>query len=215
MKTFIFDLDGTLVNTIYDITDSVNYALDKRGMELVTPEMSVVFVGHGLDDFLLNMVPALVGNEAEFVAFRDDYFSWYSTHYMSKSRPYHGMKELVVELKKRGCKVVMASNKTHEYVVDFNKNVFGGIFDIAVGKKEGIPPKPSVELGDYLMKKLGEKPENCVMVGDSKFDILFAHNCGFYSVAVDWGFAQPGELEAAAADLIVSKAEDILSVCNG
>lgn len=206
---YIFDLDGTLVDTIGDITFSFNYALRKNKIPEIDVETARLHVGHGMDDFITNtLLPARYSDEMK-AKIKADYAEYYAQHSTDFTVVYPGMSELVARLSAQGHKVVIATNKADELVGRIVKKYFDGMFDLVIGQKPGVPPKPSVELGQFVLEKMGALACECVMIGDSKYDVLFAINCGFEIIAVDWGYAQPGELAGAGALRIVSSAEEI------
>ena len=212
MKTFIFDLDGTLINSLPDIQTAANKAfaavcLPSRSLDEIRRH-----VGHGLDDFLRNINLPHVVTEEEFSVIKNVYGEYYKNHLADLTTVYDGVIDLLKTLRKMGCLLIMASNKTDLYVKIIADKLFPGLFDGVVGQMDGLPPKPRPELGQYILNKYGIDASDCVMVGDSKFDTAFAKNCGFYSVGVRWGFSEPGELEKAGTDKIIGKADEILAL---
>ena len=212
MKTFIFDLDGTLINSLPDIQTAANKAFTAVGLSTRSLEEIRTNVGHGLDDFIRNINLPHVVTEEELSVIKDVYGEYYKNHLADLTTVYDGVIDLLRALRQKGCLLIMASNKTDVYVKIIADKLFPGLFDDMIGQMDGVPPKPRPELGQYILNKHGLSAADCVMVGDSKFDTVFAKNCSFYSVGVRWGFSEPGELEKAGTDKIVEKADEILSL---
>jgi len=212
VKTFIFDLDGTLIYSLPDIREAANRAFAAVGLPLRSIEEVRKFVGHGLDDFLRNINLPYVVTEKELSVIKNVYDEYYKNHLADLTTVYDGVIDLLRNLHEKGCFLIMASNKTDIYVKIIADKLFHGLFDDVIGQMDGVPPKPCPALGQYILDRHGLTAADCIMVGDSKFDTVFAKNCGFYSVGVRWGFAEPGELEAAGTDKIVEKANEILAL---
>lgn len=212
MKTFIFDLDGTLINSLPDIQTAANKAFTAAGLPIRTLEEIRQNVGHGLDDFIRNInLPHIVTDE-EFTIIKDVYGEYYKNHLADLTTVYDGVVDLLRALRKNGCLLILASNKSDLYVKIIADKLFPGLFDDVIGQMDGVLPKPHPELGQYILNKHGIKASDCMMVGDSKFDTVFAKNCGFFSVGVRWGFSEPDELENAGTDMIIEKADEILAL---
>lgn len=212
MKTFIFDLDGTLIDSLPDIQTAANKAFNAVNLPSRSLKEIRQHVGHGLDDFIRNINLPHVVTDEEFSVIKNTYGEYYKNHLADLTTIYDGVTELLKALRKMGCLLIIASNKTDAYAKIIADKLFAGMFDDVLGQMDHLPPKPCPELGQYIMKKYGLSAADCVMVGDSKFDTAFAKNCGFYSVGVRWGFSEPGELELAGTDKIVEKADEILAL---
>ncbi len=212
MKTFIFDLDGTLINSLPDIQTAANRAFAALNLPTRNLEEVRKNVGHGLDDFFRHINLPHIITEEELSVIKNVYGEYYKNHLADLTTVYDGVIELLRALRKKGCMLIMASNKTDLYAKIIADKLFSRLFDDVIGQMDGIPPKPRPELGQYILQKHGLSASDCVMVGDSKFDTVFAKNCGFYSVGVRWGFSEPDELENAGTDKIVDRAEEILEL---
>lgn len=214
MRTFIFDLDGTLVNSLPDIQTAANKAFHAVNLPPRSLEEVRLHVGHGLDDFIKSINRPHIVTDRELSVIKTVYDEYYKNHLVDLTTVYEGVIDLLEKLRKMGCLLIIASNKTDLYVKIIADKLFAGLFDDAIGQMAHFPPKPRPDLGQYIMDKYGLSAADCVMVGDSKFDTAFAKNCGFYSVGVRWGFSEPGELETAGTDLIVERADEIFDLAR-
>jgi phosphoglycolate phosphatase len=209
-KTYIFDLDGTLLDTLQDLADSVNYALRQFGM----PEHSLDdirrFVGNGVRLLMERAVPDGAQNpqfEEVFATFRQ----YYMQHSLDTTRPYDGIVETIHELKLRGCRLAVVSNKmmaaTQELVAHFFPDI-----EVAIGEHEaaGIRKKPAPDTVFEALRQLGTSPDNTVYVGDSDVDIATARNSGLPCISVLWGFRDRPFLEAHGATTFIEHPRDLL-----
>ncbi len=231
-KAAIFDMDGTILDTIGDITDSLNYALGKLGYKHdFTTQIVTEFVGSGINieikrciayqkgldvDKLIEVGtendPAddLVSDE-EIEKVKEVLEPYYAEHCSIKTGPYDGIIDLIKELRERGSITVVVSNKPDEAVRTLSNEVFGGLFDISLGEKPGIARKPAPDMTDIVLRELGLKKEEVVYIGDSEIDIETAENSGVDCICVDWGFRGRKFLEARGAETIVERPADILT----
>lgn len=207
IKAVIFDLDGTLTNTIEDIADAANYALSKQNLPLRSLEVYRSIVGNGIVDLLTRASNGVKGEA--FDRLKSDFFSVYGS---DKTVAYDGMRELVGELKSRGYKVAVVTNKEHNSAVEVVKRFYGDSFDIIRGNVEGVPVKPDPTLTLAVMKELGVKAEECIFIGDSGVDILTGKNSGAVPVGETWGYRKKEELIECGARYIIDKPEELLSV---
>lgn len=212
-KLVLFDLDGTLVNTLLDLADSCNYTLECYGFPTHDPEKYKYFVGDGMPKLVENILPKDKYTEklhSECLAF---FKKRYSEHYMDKSFVYDGIKELLSELKNRGFKIGVLSNKAHEMTTIIIEKLFGkNFFDIVYGKVEGYPAKPDPTLGLEIINDLGFTPEDTVFIGDSGNDAKISVNMNCTGIGVLWGFRDEKELRDGGADYIVNKPSEILKI---
>lgn len=186
----IFDLDGTLLNTIADLGEAVNHALSKRGFPIHTQDEYTLKVGHGVRNLVTVSLPVdLQGDEALIDECLADFKAWYTSHIDVYTRPYAGMQQLLRELHSRGIKLAVASNKFQsgtEYLVD---RFFGDVPFVAIlGDREGYPLKPEPEIVEECLRSAGVKRSEAVMVGDSLTDMKTAANGGIPGIAVSWGY---------------------------
>lgn len=211
--TFIFDLDGTLLNTLDDLAASVNYALRTHGM----PEHSVdevrQFVGNGVRKLMLRAVPDADNNpkfEETFHTFREHYMK----HSMDSTRPYDGIQELLQALKKQGKHLAVVSNKFYAATQELCQHFFADTIEVAIGEHEaeGIRKKPAPDTVMEALRQLGVGKEGAVYVGDSDVDIMTARNSGLPCISVLWGFRDKDFLIKNGATTFVAAPKDILSI---
>ena len=176
-KAVIFDLDGTLLDTLEDLKDSVNYALENAGMPLRSLEEVRTFVGNGVRRLMELAVPSGEENP-EFDKVFEDFKKHYALHCNDKTAPYPHMMELLSELKKRGYQMAVVSNKFYDAVQELRKLYFEEYIEIAIGEKEGIRRKPAKDTVVEALRELGIDKEDAVYVGDSEVDIATAENTG-------------------------------------
>ena len=208
-NTVIFDLDGTLLNTLQDLADATNYALREQGMPERTIEEVRQFVGNGVRLLMIRAIPGGEENplfEETFALFK----SYYGEHCNDHTRPYEGIMELLATLREKGYAVAIVSNKIDFAVKELSKLYFQGIVPVAIGEKEGIRRKPAPDTVFEALKELGRAKEEAVYVGDSDVDIETAQNAGMPCVSVLWGFRDKAFLKAHGASHYAEKAEEIL-----
>ena len=188
-KTFIFDLDGTLLDTLGDLAAAVNYALRTHGM----PEHSIDdvrrFVGNGVRKLMERAIPDGAANpqfDETFATFRQ----YYMTHSLDTTRPYEGIPETLAVLKERGCRLAVVSNKMMAATQELCQHFFPDTIEVAIGENEaeGIRKKPVPDTVFAALKALGVGKEGAVYVGDSDVDIETARNSGLPCISVLWGF---------------------------
>ncbi len=196
--TIIFDLDGTLLNTLEDLCDSTNYALEAFGYEVRSTDEIRRFVGNGVRKLIERALPADV-TEAEFERVFAAFKEHYGVHCNDKTGPYEGIPELLNTLKNRGYKLGIASNKIRSAVIKLSELYFEGVIQGVAGVCDGITPKPDAFMVDGVLKELNSSRENTLYVGDSQVDVATARNAGLDMVTVLWGFRDRDELEAAGA----------------
>lgn len=214
-KLCIFDLDGTLVNSVYDLADAMNAVLENNGCPVHDVEKYKYFVGNGTLKLVERAVPESERSPERVAELHKQFAAEYEKRLVNKTRAYDGIKELLTELKARGVLLAVASNKPHPFTVEVVEGVFGkGVFDLISGKKEGVPTKPSPEIMLDIMAKLGAAAEGCIHSGDSAVDVNTAHNSGVKCIGCTWGFRTREELEGAGADFIAEGPEDIFTLCS-
>lgn len=209
----IFDLDGTLLNTIEDLAEAVNHVLDLRSFPLHTVEEYRKMVGHGIRNLIRQALPStLKVCDAYVEACVADFKSYYSAHIDVHTRPYPSMEELLNELYLQGVKLAVASNKFQEGTEYLIKEFFPEVSFVSVlGNREGFPLKPSPEIVEEVLSNAGVSKEDAVMVGDSPTDMLTAANGGIDAIAVSWGYRSKEDL---AGNRIVDSVEQLQDLLN-
>ena len=210
----IFDLDGTILNTLEDLADSTNYALKTCGYPERTMDEVRQFVGNGIRKLMERAVPEGTPVE-EIDQVHETFTAHYKVHCADKTRPYDGIMELLQNLKKDGCKLAVVSNKADYGVQELCKQYFDGVFDFAVGEREGIRKKPAPDSVNEVLKTLGCSRDRAVYIGDSDVDIQTAANAQMDHIIVEWGFRDVPFLIAKGAKVLVEKPEEILEIVEG
>lgn len=189
-RLVLFDLDGTLLDTLDDLSEAVNHALRLRGFPLHTREEYRTMVGHGVRNLVLQALPAeRQADDALVDAALADFKDYYTAHIDVHTRPYPGMQELVFRLDREGVRLAIASNKFQEGTDYLVGKFFPGIPFVAVlGNRPGYPLKPDPEIVGEALRRSGVRPEEAVLVGDSATDMKTAENGGIASIAVSWGY---------------------------
>ena len=209
IQAVIFDLDGTLLNTLYDLTDSVNWALEKYGQPTRSLEEVREFVGNGLRNLMIQAVPGGEENpvfEELFEFFRE----YYKEHCNIKTAPYEGILELMRELKGRDVKMAIVSNKIDAGVKELNEIHFAEFVETAIGEREGIGRKPAPDSVNEALRILGVEREHAVYVGDSDVDIQTAKNAQMRCVSVTWGFRDEPFLMEHGAGIMIDRPLELL-----
>ena len=208
-RLIIFDLDGTLLNTIGDLTDSVNYSMRFLQFPEHTEEEVLSFVGNGNRVLMERCLPGGTGTDTIDLALAK-FHEYYSRHYADKTFPYEKVPELLTGLKASGYLMAVVSNKADYAVQDICKKYFDGIFDFVIGDREGIRRKPAPDPVNLAMQVLGATKEQTVYIGDSE-----AFNAAIPCISVDWGFRSHDQLVCAGARVIVSSPDDIPACIEG
>ena len=208
-KLAIFDLDGTLIDTIEDLGTAVNHALGLRGL----PQHSIVqyrdMVGHGIRQLVINALGPAAGDPLtdEVLA---DFVDYYLTHIDVHTRPYPGMQQLLADLQKKGIRLSVASNKFQQGTEKLVREFFPDIHFVAVlGNSPELPLKPDAAVVQLIMEKAGVSREETVFVGDSATDMKTAANGGVRSIGVSWGFRPRTDLQESGAMDIADSAEEL------
>lgn len=211
-KLYIFDLDGTLADTLEDLADSMNAALESHGYPVHETDKYKYFVGNGVLKLVERALPESVRSEENILLMNEAFASEYAKRTLCKTKPYEGIPEIVGELKKRGCLLAVASNKPDKFSVQIVEKLFGkGTFDCIRGKREGVPTKPDPQVLLGIIGELGVDKAECVHSGDSAVDVLTALNAGIDVIGCTWGFRTREELVSAGAKKLADKPEDILT----
>lgn len=207
-NTIIFDMDGTLLNTLDDIADSINYALEQCGYPLRKVSEVRKMVGGGATVLVDKAVPE--GTTAEEKAhLKEIFMGHYIKNSNNKTDLYDGIKPLVSKLAKEGYKMGIVSNKGDKAVQDLTKAYFQDDMQMALGERADITRKPAPDALLLAMKMLESEPDECIYIGDSEVDAQFAKNAGVPCVIVTWGFRDRDELVVAEPDAIVDTMEEL------
>lgn len=209
----IFDLDGTLLNTLGDLRAATNHALEVRGLPPHSMEEIRQFIGNGIRLLICRAMPEGTP-EAEIDAALDDFKAYYAAHIHDRTVPYDGIQQLLTALRKRGIKVAVLSNKIDSASQQLIEYFFPGKTDVVFGEHVGVPRKPDPTSCRMVMQQLGVQPEQVLYVGDSGTDMQTAKNAGLYAVGVTWGFRSKEVLLEYGADVLVHRPEQILQILD-
>lgn len=214
-KLVIFDLDGTLLNTIGDLAAGCDEMLRQRGLPTHSFADYCSFVGNGIMRLVERALPEELRTAEYVAAARRDFVNYYIDHIDLHTHPYEGIVELVEELAAEGCKLAIASNKFQAGTDKLIKKFFPTIdFVMICGNREGVPLKPDTALVDLILDAAEVGRERCAMVGDSAVDILTAQRAGIHSVGVSWGFRSRTELQEAGAEYIADSVAELRSILS-
>ena len=211
INTIIFDLDGTLLNTLEGLKNSTNFALKKFNCPEITLEQTRSFVGNGVQKLIERAIPNGEKNP-DFEKCLNTFKEHYSKTMYQKTVAYDGIEDMLTELKRKGIKTGVVSNKFDTAVKELCKNYFDGLIIVAIGESPNVRKKPAPDSVLKAMKILGAKPENTLYVGDSDVDIQTAKNSNLKSVGVTWGFRDRELLEKEGADFIINTPCELLEL---
>ena len=215
MNACIFDLDGTLTDTLSTIAFHMNNALKKFNFPPIELEKFKYFVGNGRDLLVHRTLTYLnADTEENYINVGTEYDRLYENDIIGLSAPFEGILEMLEDLKNIGIKTAVLSNKPHNVTLPFVKSIFGDTFDLIYGQRPKIKLKPDPEGAFIVAKELGVPPENCIFIGDTNNDILTGVNAGMKTIGVLWGFRDEKELADAGADFIVSKPCQITKIVS-
>lgn len=211
-RTVIFDLDGTLLDTIGDLADAGNWVCRRNNWPEYTLEEFKTMVGHGMLNLVKNFSPPEFQGPLQIVNTLDQYMTYYGAHNMDKTEPYAGIPELLKKLKSLGVQLAVYSNKADEFSREIVEHYFPETFALIRGKVEGVPVKPDPAGISGVMEALGADPAATLFVGDSNVDIQTGHNAGTRTCGVTWGFRPRTSLEEAGAEFLADTVAELEAV---
>lgn len=208
-NTYIFDLDGTLLDSITDLWKSCNYALRQAGLPEHTKEDVTQFVGNGVRKLIERAVPN--GDKHEkFEEVLNTFKAHYVHHNLDTTCPYEGVMELLKELKRRKKNIAIVSNKFNKATKELSNHFFGDLIDVAIGESEGVRKKPAPDTIYEVLDFMRTTKDEAVYIGDSDVDIMTAQNSGLECISVSWGFRSEAFLKEHGATHIVHSPQEIL-----
>ena len=211
-KLVVFDLDGTLADTIEDLKNSVNDALEKNSLPIHSSEEYKTFVGNGADK-MVELASGYEKGTKVFENIKSGFESYYAEHTCDCTKPYDGMAELLETLHELNIKTAVLSNKPTVYVPKVVEKLYPEHkFEFMLGQSEEFPRKPNPSALLFMMNELGIEKCETLYVGDSNVDVITAHNGGVKVCGVSWGFRPVSELKETGADIVVDNAEELLEV---
>jgi phosphoglycolate phosphatase len=211
-KLVIFDLDGTLLNTIADLAASTNHALAANGYPTHPTEEYRFFVGNGINKLFERALPEGEKTEANVLKIRQSFIPYYDVHCADLTKPYPGIPELLKTLQQREIQLAVASNKYQRATGKLIPYFFPDIhFTAILGQREGVPRKPDPQIVHEIMRMANVRTDEVLYVGDSNIDMQTANNARVDCVGVTWGFRPRAELEQGNPYAIIDEAEELLS----
>lgn len=216
VKAVIFDLDGTILDTIESIGTTLNRVLEENNLKTHDMEDYKRFVGDGQIELIRRALRASGDEElSNFQKVVDRYIELFETGCTYNVKPYEGMIELLNNLKERNIKIAIFSNKQHENVISIINEIFGKNYcDMVLGQREDHDRKPCGKGIDIILNEISTEPENCIYVGDTGTDMKTGKDYGLYTIGVTWGFRKVSELIAGKADSIVNKPMEIADIID-
>ena len=208
----IFDLDGTLLNTIDDLADAGNWVCANHGWPTHTVDAFKYFVGNGMPRLVERMIPEEHRTPERLKSLLTEFMDRYDAHKEDKTAPYPGIPEMLARLRGAGVKMAVLTNKADPMAGPVIEGYYPGVFPLVQGALPGVPTKPDPTLLNRLMARMGADPERTLFVGDSNVDIRTAKNGGLTGCGVLWGFRTRAELEAEGADFIVETSEQLANL---
>lgn len=212
-NTVIFDLDGTLIDTLWDLTDSVNHILEKNGMKKRSYNEIRQFVGNGIYRTIELAVPLNTPKEITEKCYLE-MIDYYRTHSLIKTKPYDGIQNLVSQLHKGKINTAVVTNKTEGAAIDIVRKFFGENIDFIVGDNKQTPLKPNPDNVLKVFDHFNISVDNAIYIGDSEVDVLTAKNSKTDMIAVLWGFRDKEILEKNGATVFAKNTDELLSVLN-
>ncbi len=209
----VFDLDGTLLNTIEDLAAAGNHTCKLHGWPTFTIDQYRYKVGNGMLKLVERFMPAeYAGDSRMFEQILAEFRAYYAEHKEDHTAPYPGIIDMLDELRAEGLTLAVLSNKDHAAAAPLVQRYFGDRFALVQGHIAAFPPKPEAPVTLHTLEQLGATPEHTLYVGDSNVDVATGHNAGIRAVGVTWGFRGRAELEAAGADYLADAPADIVTL---
>lgn len=214
IKACIFDMDGTVVNTINSIAYFANNALNKYGLPSIETEKYKILVGDGAAVLVERMIKEVGGTAEQEKAVLEEYSTTYDNDFLYLTDAYDGILDMLKQLKENNIITAVLSNKPDVTAKKVSDALFGDLMDICYGGREGIPLKPNPQAAIALLDEMGVKPEECLYVGDTATDMKTGKGANLYTIGVLWGFRDEKELSDGGADCIISSPKDIVRLAK-
>lgn len=209
--TIVFDCDGTLLDTLTDLRNAVNYVLRAHDLpERSVPEVKAA-LGNGVAHLMRQSLPDSI-SEAEFNTYLDEFKAYYGEHLQDYTAPYPGMLDVLDTLRAKGYKLAIVSNKIQEGITPLNKEYFGDRLPVAIGERPGLQRKPAPDMVLQALKELDSTQSESIYIGDSEVDVATANNSGLLCIGVTWGFRYEQLHKDLGVKHIARKAEDIVTI---
>ncbi len=211
-KLAIFDLDGTLLNSLDDLFNATNYTLKQLSCPTRSLEEVRQFVGNGIKKLLERALPSNYSEEQVLQAMDTIFLPYYRAHCADCTKPYDGILDLLKRLKENGYVVMVLSNKADAAVQQLCAQYFPNLLDACYGEREGVPKKPAPDAICNILKEWNITKEDAVFIGDSEVDVITSKNAGLDLIAVDWGFRSAQTLKDTGATRIASTPKQLLKM---
>lgn len=216
VKLVIFDMDGTLLNTLDDLADSCNHILQQYGYPTHPVDAYKYFVGNGIRKLIERTVPEEVLQKPELLhTIESDFLAYYTLHKVDKTAPYEGMVSVLNQLQSKNIQIAVASNKIDKEIAPLLDYFFPSIkFAAAIGQKLGVPTKPNPDVVYEILSQTQIKKDDTLYVGDTAVDMKTGKSAGIYTIGVLWGFRTEKELLDNGADELIHHPEDLLPLID-
>lgn len=213
----IFDMDGTLLNTLEDLAGAGNHVCELHGWPTFTVDAYRYKVGNGMLKLVERFMPAeYAGDSAMFGRTYHEFCAYYAQHKEDHTHVYPGINSMLGRIKQAGVRTAVLTNKDHDAALPLAEKYFGaGAFDLVQGRIDSFPPKPEAPITLHVMEQLGACAQETLYAGDSNVDVQTGHNAGIKVAGVTWGFRGRKELEQAGADYVVDSAEELENLILG
>lgn len=215
IKAVLFDLDGTLIDSLSDLADATNRVLQNNGFAPRPKEAFPYYVGNGIPKMIERALPDAVKDAETVNRLTKEFLAYYGQHYADKTVAFDGMPELITDLKKNGLRLAVVTNKAQEMAEAVVKKLYGEkTFDLIFGKRADTPAKPDPTVSRSVMETFGVLPEECAFLGDSGVDMQTARNCGALPIGVLWGYRNEAELRENGVQFLIQKPKEFLKVLD-
>lgn len=212
-RLVIFDLDGTLINSLLDLANAANFALKQHGLPQHETDEYKYFVGNGIYKLVERMTPAICRSDKTLLAsLKSEFDSYYANHSNDCTKPYDGVRNVLDALHAQGIQCAVLSNKPHEFTAKLCKQYFSNGIDLAIGHRDGYPHKPDKGLIQEILDHFHVDSKQCMYVGDSGVDMQTAKNAQVYAVGALWGFRSEEELKKNGADVLATSPTKLMKI---
>lgn len=209
-KTIIFDLDGTLLDTVQDLANAVNHSMTLNGFNARTLAEIRSFIGNGIRKLVERSMPQ--GDTSMLDKCVQDFYEYYTQNMTVCTKPYEGVVDMLGEIKEQGIKICVLSNKEHNAACEIVKKYFGNIFDVVFGERKGVPIKPDPSSTIELLSIMQAQPDEVLYIGDSDVDMKTAKAANVFAVGVTWGFKSREVLMENGADILIDCPKELLKL---
>jgi phosphoglycolate phosphatase len=214
-KAVIFDMDGTLIDSLDDICYSMNHVLHQNNLPIHSKEIYKSFIGNGIENLVRKAIPEHERSEERILYYLKQMKDYYSQHWMDRSSLFPGIAEMLTRMKKKGIKLALLSNKPDKAARIIGEKLLGSWnFDIIMGNRDEFPLKPDPSASLYIAGELGLQSNDIVFVGDSYVDMKTALHAGMYPLAVSWGYSAADLLKNAGAAKIIDSPDELDAIIH-